>query len=108
MAIHHLVPAVGVLLRLAEAVDDVAAHAVEVVEHRRGLLDPGAQFGVLFPLPSLPPFLAPLIRLPLLVPVVYRPPTGPRVQPMSPPTPQDPRFPARHQRQQLPDGRRLP
>lgn len=50
--------------------------------------------GGFLPLPSLPPFLAPLIRLPLLVPVVYRPPTGPRVQPMAPPTPQDPRFPS--------------
>ncbi|MFE4588194.1 restriction endonuclease fold toxin-2 domain-containing protein [Streptomyces laurentii] len=45
------------------------------------------------PLPSLPPFIAPLIRTPLLVPVGYRPPNGPRVQPIAPPTPPNPRFP---------------
>ncbi|MCX4958097.1 restriction endonuclease fold toxin-2 domain-containing protein [Streptomyces virginiae] len=44
-------------------------------------------------LPSLPPFLAPLVRVPLLVPVGYRVPNGPRVQPVPPPTPSDPRFP---------------
>ncbi|WP_256961701.1 restriction endonuclease fold toxin-2 domain-containing protein [Streptomyces sp. NRRL B-24572] len=49
--------------------------------------------GGFLPLPSLPPFLAPLIRVPLLVPVGYRPPNGPRVQPIAPPTPPDPRFP---------------
>ncbi|MGX1507139.1 UNVERIFIED_CONTAM: hypothetical protein RKD43_005764 [Streptomyces graminofaciens] len=41
----------------------------------------------------VPPFLAPLIRVPVLVPVAYRPPKGPRVQPIQPPTPPDPRFP---------------
>lgn len=44
-------------------------------------------------LPALPPFLAPLVRVPLLVPVAYRPASGPRVQPVPPPTPPDPRFP---------------
>ncbi|MFE3071087.1 hypothetical protein [Streptomyces sp. NPDC059247] len=36
------------------------------------------------PFPPLPPFLAPLIRVPLLVRVGYRPLNGPRVQPISP------------------------
>lgn len=45
------------------------------------------------PLPGLPPFLAPLIRVPTLVPVAYRPANGPRVQPIAPATPPDPRFP---------------
>ncbi|WP_338683203.1 restriction endonuclease fold toxin-2 domain-containing protein [Streptomyces acidiscabies] len=44
-------------------------------------------------LPGLPPFLAPLIRVPTLVPVAYRPANGPRVQPIPPTTPPDPRFP---------------
>ncbi|WP_229910907.1 restriction endonuclease fold toxin-2 domain-containing protein [Streptomyces aurantiogriseus] len=44
-------------------------------------------------LPGLPPFLAPLIRVPTLVPVAYRPANGPRVQPIPPATPPDPRFP---------------
>ncbi|WP_329295701.1 restriction endonuclease fold toxin-2 domain-containing protein [Streptomyces pseudovenezuelae] len=44
-------------------------------------------------LPALPPFLAPLIRVPTLVPVAYRPSNGPRVQPIPPATPPDPRFP---------------
>ncbi|WP_438491908.1 restriction endonuclease fold toxin-2 domain-containing protein [Streptomyces asiaticus] len=43
--------------------------------------------------PGLPPFLAPLVRVPTLVPVAYRPPKGPRVQPIPPGTPPDPRFP---------------
>nr|WP_324603886.1 restriction endonuclease fold toxin-2 domain-containing protein [Streptomyces sp. NRRL S-241] len=44
-------------------------------------------------LPSLPPFLAPFARAPLLVPVAYRPANGPRVQPIAPPAPPNPRFP---------------
>jgi hypothetical protein len=44
-------------------------------------------------LPNLPGFLAPLIRVPVMIPAAYRPPVGPRVQPIPPPTPQDPRFP---------------
>ncbi|MFJ5022817.1 restriction endonuclease fold toxin-2 domain-containing protein [Streptomyces goshikiensis] len=44
-------------------------------------------------LPSLPPFLSPFVRVPLLVPVAYRPANGPRVQPISPPVPPSPRFP---------------
>ncbi|WP_307783295.1 restriction endonuclease fold toxin-2 domain-containing protein [Streptomyces sp. MBT53] len=43
--------------------------------------------------PGLPPFPAPLIRIPTLVPVAYRPVNGPRVQPIPPTTPPDPRFP---------------
>ncbi|MFG2814753.1 restriction endonuclease fold toxin-2 domain-containing protein [Streptomyces sp. NPDC048410] len=43
--------------------------------------------------PGLPPFLAPLIRVPILVPAAYRPANGPRVQPIPPETPPDPRFP---------------
>ncbi|MEV1080929.1 restriction endonuclease fold toxin-2 domain-containing protein [Streptomyces sp. NPDC050211] len=43
--------------------------------------------------PGLPPFLAPLIRIPTLVPVAYRPANGPRVQPIPPATPPNPRFP---------------
>ncbi|MER0443399.1 restriction endonuclease fold toxin-2 domain-containing protein [Streptomyces sp. Edi4] len=39
----------------------------------------------------LPPFLLPLVRLPVLVPAGYRPANGPRMQP--PPAPPDPRFP---------------
>jgi hypothetical protein len=39
------------------------------------------------------PFLPPLLRLPLLVPVAFRPANGPRVQPVPPATPPDPRFP---------------
>ncbi|MGW1890113.1 restriction endonuclease fold toxin-2 domain-containing protein [Streptomyces sp. NPDC002004] len=44
-------------------------------------------------LPGVPPFLAPLIRVPTLVPVAYRPANGPRVQPIPPTTPPDARFP---------------
>ncbi|WP_432038230.1 restriction endonuclease fold toxin-2 domain-containing protein [Streptomyces cucumeris] len=44
-------------------------------------------------LPGLPIPIAPLIRVPVLVPVGYRPPKGPRVQPIPPPAPPDPRFP---------------
>jgi hypothetical protein len=44
-------------------------------------------------LPGLPPFVAPLIRVPTLVPVAYRPANGPRVQPIPPALPPDPRFP---------------
>ncbi|MGW7723832.1 restriction endonuclease fold toxin-2 domain-containing protein [Streptomyces canus] len=44
-------------------------------------------------LPGLPPFLAPLVRVPTLVPVAYRPANGPRVQPIPPGLPLDPRFP---------------
>ncbi|GAA3796527.1 hypothetical protein GCM10023083_34850 [Streptomyces phyllanthi] len=44
-------------------------------------------------IPGLPPFLAPLIRVPTLVPVAYRPAKGPRVQPIPPAAPPDPRFP---------------
>ncbi|MEU0336544.1 restriction endonuclease fold toxin-2 domain-containing protein [Streptomyces sp. NPDC006193] len=43
--------------------------------------------------PGVPPFLGPLIRVPTLVPVAYRPASGPRVQPIPPATPPDPRFP---------------
>ncbi|MDI3402857.1 restriction endonuclease fold toxin-2 domain-containing protein [Streptomyces cavernicola] len=43
--------------------------------------------------PNLPGFLAPLVRVPVMIPAAYRPPVGPRVQPIPPPTPQDPRFP---------------
>lgn len=45
------------------------------------------------PVPGLPPFLAPLIRIPTVVPVAYRPANGPRVQPVPPATPPNPRFP---------------
>ncbi|MFP8941716.1 restriction endonuclease fold toxin-2 domain-containing protein [Streptomyces fenghuangensis] len=52
----------------------------------------GGRFGLL---PSVPPFLAPLARIPTLVPVGYRPPIpGLRIQPVPPPQPPDPRFPA--------------
>lgn len=45
-------------------------------------------------LPDLPPWLAPVIRVPLAVPAVYRPAQpGVRVQPVPAPTPHDPRFP---------------
>lgn len=44
--------------------------------------------------PPVPAPIAPLIRVPLLVPAAYRPPNGPRVQPIPPPTPPNPRFPA--------------
>ncbi len=43
--------------------------------------------------PGLPPFLGPLIRVPTLVPAAYRPANGPRVQPIAPEIPPDPRFP---------------
>ncbi|WP_245600854.1 restriction endonuclease fold toxin-2 domain-containing protein [Streptomyces sulphureus] len=45
-------------------------------------------------LPSLPLPLAPLVRVPTLVPAAYHPPQpGVRVQPVAPPSPPDPRFP---------------
>ncbi|MFC7304749.1 restriction endonuclease fold toxin-2 domain-containing protein [Streptomyces monticola] len=44
-------------------------------------------------LSNLPSFIAPLIRVPTMIPAAYRPPVGPRVQPVPPPTPPDPRFP---------------
>ncbi|EGX57980.1 hypothetical protein SZN_20012 [Streptomyces zinciresistens K42] len=44
-------------------------------------------------MPGLPPFLAPLIRIPALIPVAYRPADGPRVQPIPPASPPNPRFP---------------
>ncbi|WP_030747006.1 restriction endonuclease fold toxin-2 domain-containing protein [Streptomyces sp. NRRL S-31] len=43
--------------------------------------------------PGVPPLLGPLIRIPTLVPAAYRPANGPRVQPISPEIPLDPRFP---------------
>jgi hypothetical protein len=45
------------------------------------------------PVPGLPPFLTPILRVPLLVPAAYRPANGPRVQPIPPATPPNPRFP---------------
>ncbi|MFF9771890.1 restriction endonuclease fold toxin-2 domain-containing protein [Streptomyces sp. NPDC014636] len=46
-------------------------------------------------LPSLPPLLGPLIRVPTLVPAAYRPlpSSTPHVQPLPPENPPDPRFP---------------
>ncbi|MGW3399533.1 restriction endonuclease fold toxin-2 domain-containing protein [Streptomyces hydrogenans] len=54
---------------------------------------PQPDTGGFLPLPSVPPLLAPLIRVPLLVPVAYSPANGPRVQPIAPPAPHNPRFP---------------
>ncbi|MFD7298578.1 restriction endonuclease fold toxin-2 domain-containing protein [Streptomyces sp. NPDC059897] len=66
-------------------------HALDNSKARVKIPQPEGDGGGL--LPSPPPFLGPLIRSPLLVPLAYRPANGPRVQPVGPPTPPDPRFP---------------
>ncbi|MFF3172930.1 restriction endonuclease fold toxin-2 domain-containing protein [Streptomyces sp. NPDC057900] len=65
-------------------------HALDKAKSRVTIQPPDERGGFL---PSLPPFFGPLIRSPLIIPAAYRPPVGPRVQPISPPIPPDPRFP---------------
>ncbi|MFI7337058.1 restriction endonuclease fold toxin-2 domain-containing protein [Streptomyces sp. NPDC050085] len=83
--LHELVsgdPKIASLGEIAHALDESKARVkIPKPDEGRGLL------------PPVPPFLAPLVRSPLLVPAAYRPANGPRVQPVPQPNPPDPRFP---------------